>query len=114
MKYTIGYFIKKFEDIPDDMWSVNGNVDRYGRKDVFGHCGTNPRVITPEGDAIMEILSEKEPNPFKSVFICAMINDGEGFAASLGKTPKERVLNRLKELRDKYGESEDFRDRAAG
>ena len=98
MKFTIDYFVEKFKAVPDNLWTISGCVDSQGRKDCLGHCGCRTDLITEEGDALIDILSNYDPDPFRSVFLCAMINDGEGFAAKYGNTPKERVLSRLKEL----------------
>lgn len=40
MQYTVDYFIKKFEAIPEDKWLTRSYEDPFsGKKCALGHCG---------------------------------------------------------------------------
>ncbi len=91
MKYDANYFIKKFEKIPDNKWTTGKFVDKKGRKCALGHCG---RTNSGFSGRI------KESSLLSSLFIdmfgfsVAQVNDNNNFKmySHLGKTPKERIL----------------------
>lgn len=107
-KYTVDYFIQKFEPIPDDKWTRGAIQDSItGACCVLGHCGVKnvkdgselPErdkdygwLMTDEAYALADLI-------FKgSVDNLWMLNDGNReWAKEYGETPKERILNKLKE-----------------
>ena len=87
-QYTVDYFIEKFEKIPDEKWVV-GDFGFNGTHCAFGHCGmVNANECTSESKALMSI--------FGNVSI-VRTNDG---SIGIGNTPKERILNKLKEIKE--------------
>lgn len=91
MNYTREYFINKFEAIPDELWCVGAFTDGAGRHCAYGHCGAKRySEHTIEGISLRFLLSAN----------VARINDNlHGQYSHLGSTPKERILNALKELK---------------
>lgn len=102
-KYTIDYFISKFESIPEDKWTTGIYQDEEDRFCVLGHCGFRSTIddsnyfcteINEEGDALIKLMSPFFPSP-------PLINDGQGDYINLGKTPKARILNALNKIKMK-------------
>lgn len=95
LNYDLEYFINKFEAIPDEDWATGDYIDRSGRCCALGHCGVRGGFEQlPEPRALHKLTNS----------LIAHVNDGsdkdEGGNPLYGDTPKERVLNFLKELRD--------------
>lgn len=88
-KYSIKYFINKFEAIPEDKWCVFSRYDGWGRMCALGHtCEDRGRRFTKESDDLASI--------FGSRLEVARINNGTAPQSKfLGDTPKQRVLNAL-------------------
>lgn len=97
MKYTVDYFEKKFEKIPESDW---------GDGDLKNHCvlhyiGKGEYEIHPEVLALAEILRPltpyKDGNTFEIIY---GINDNTILGVRFkGKTPKQRLLNALKKVK---------------
>ncbi len=90
MIYDKEYFIKKFEAIPEEKWTTKSFYTYGGRCCALGHCGKRMGLVdTDESYALGEITS------------CSTvaINDGLGDYIKYGNTPKERILNFLKQLK---------------
>ena len=88
-KYTINYFIEKFEKIPDNMWATDWYEDGE-RKCALGWCGATEKdgipSYTEESMALANIFG---------VGMISKINDGyEPFLNQ--ETPKSRILAALK------------------
>jgi hypothetical protein len=105
IKYTVEYFINKFEAIPEENWCtlsfMNGNA-----KCAYGHCGVFNRDTfeskhTPESSALTYLTTGQ---PIKSDdIICAVIdkvNDGD-HKDYPQPTPKQPVLAFLYDLKAK-------------
>ena len=96
MRYTVDYFIKKFEAIPYDQWTT-GLYVRGKRKCALGHCGVN--------FGFSLIHENKEASALREILIAAVpaINDGTRLTANathrdfrkLGDNPKDRILTAL-------------------
>lgn len=90
--FTVEYFIRKFEAIPEREWTV-GEYRRGFARCALGHCGwhwnsTETKVITtPEGEALQKILGE-----YKASEINDYCND-----AHPEPSAKQRILAALKE-----------------
>lgn len=96
MKYDLNYFIKKFEKIPEEQWGTEVYDDDNGHKCAFGHCGAySHRDQTKESIALRHI-----DMTYLDSLTLTEINDGAKGAEIYGSTPKERVVNYLKSLRD--------------
>lgn len=103
MNYDVNYFIMKFQAIPEGDWG-RANLEDHC---VLYHCGlTNYQYVhTPESIALAKLFGAKEPMYDKGGYSINMeyvweINDGIGEYYLLGKTPKERILNKLYQIRD--------------
>lgn len=85
------YFIKKFEAIPDNLWTI-GDFEYAGRKCALGHCGTTAQMSfhTPE--------AEKLNRMFLRIGLTAtVVNDG-CCSKYPQITPKARILAALTDL----------------
>lgn len=92
--YTIEYFIKKFETIPEEEWFVGDYTNPVNSKQrcVFGHCGCNKKGMfmpNDETNALVNLTDYKEK--------LTLINDGK-IDKYLQPTPKQRVLACLNDL----------------
>lgn len=88
MNYTINYFIRKFEAIPDNRWCTgafyNKDTNSYC---ALGHCGgTTEKAYTVEGSELDYLFKEYG---YPSI---ASVNDD---LTEFGTTPKERILTVL-------------------
>ena len=98
IEYTLEYFIKKFEAIPEKKWTVGTFEDDKGCKCAYGHCGFSDKEIinsTPESTAL-RILDEETRSTETSIIL---VNDDKTNARGFGHTPKQRAVNYLKFLR---------------
>ena len=94
MTYDLDYFITKFSAITEDKW-ITGKYTDGDCHCAYGHCGMTHMVRdTKESYALFNIdISAKES--------ITRINDGLSDAElAFGTTPKQRVVNYLKSLRD--------------
>lgn len=96
--YTVDYFIEKFSNIPEELWNSDGQYVSDSNPDckcALGHCGFVSRH-TDESDSLVRLFRS---NDFGVVFV----NDGNGeeIKTKYGNSPKERILNALKEIKEK-------------
>lgn len=89
-KYTLEYFIEKLSAIPENKWCINSFHNADKQSCVLGHCGEGFNRRTEEGQALTKICH----------FIISVNDDIFKEYRHLGTTPKERVINYLKSLRD--------------
>lgn len=90
---NIDHFIKKFEAIPDDLWTVDVYRASSGRHCALGHCGESFTVgITDESRALENLFSDLNV-PVSSV------NDGKD-SRFQQPTPKQRILAALNYLKN--------------
>ena len=90
------YFIRKFEAIPEERWTILEYVDRSGRCCALGHCGVRENASgigfasresdARESDALTALLPK-----------IAQINDD--IDGRLGGTPKQRILDALRRVK---------------
>lgn len=91
MEYNVDYFIAKFEAIPEDKWCTFSFIDYKGNCCALGHCGNrNYNEDTPEAKELRRIM--RQP--------VSAINDGHAAYQNLGSTPKQRIINALKQLKN--------------
>lgn len=102
INYDIDYFLDKFSNIPDENWTT-GELKEKGTNKycAFGHCDITTLTLKDinnnrEASALVNIIG----NMWDVVYI----NDGTDKYANLhyshlGATPKERIINSLKEIK---------------
>lgn len=83
MKYTVDYFIEKFEAIPEEKWFQNDYEDGSGRFCALGHCGQKYLKPTDESIALSRLVD-----------YVSMINDGYVDCYQQAN-PKQRILAAL-------------------
>lgn len=90
MKYTVDYFIKKFNAIPAKEWCTGKFNNSLGQKCVLGHCGlTDYRQFSHESTALYDIFS-------KGGLLTIEVNDRKYKGL---KTPKGRILRALRDIK---------------
>lgn len=91
MEYTVNYFIRKFEAIPEEMWCVGAYT--YGdRHCAYGHCGIDKSF--DEADALFWMFTSNlnaQSSPIS-------VNDGK-CPAYKQPTPKQRILAALYDIK---------------
>lgn len=87
--YTVDYFIRKFEAIPEERWCVYVTDDGNGRHCAYGHCLHND-AVTPESMALIELFPLNEN--------AAVINNGHS-PRYPQPTPKQRILAALHDIK---------------
>lgn len=109
MEFTPDYFIDKFSAIPDHLWDVGsiGNYEgtEFAKKCALGLCGVSVMqgvyVPTEESDALVKLFGGAEPDGtiknYRSVYA---VNDALEDYRIYGSTPKERIINKLKEIKN--------------
>ena len=90
--YDYDYFINKFNNIPDELWTTRSFRKPGGRCCAYGHCGATGRV-----DAIetQELVSLRELG--QGAWL-SMANDGD-LPEYNQTTPRERVVAYLIDLK---------------
>lgn len=97
MKYTVDYFIDKFEDIPEDNWVTGMTKDLELGCCVMGWCGG---YFTDQTTGLIKILAghmADTSNDFGRKYVYA-INDGL-LPIYQQLTPKRRILAALYDIR---------------
>lgn len=84
MKYTVDYFIEKFEAIPEELWCI-GTFQIGEKCCAFGHCGGTEHIgaNTVECNELIKVLT-----------VVAETNDGTNKLYQQ-PTPKQRILAAL-------------------
>lgn len=91
MKYDLDYFIHKFSAIPEERWTTGKYVDDNGCKCALGHLGESMIDTTEESKQLTWLVYDIDE-----------VNDNRlNKYSHYGTTPKQRVVNYLKSLRDK-------------
>jgi hypothetical protein len=81
-KYSVNYYIKKFEATPESKWCVGAYTDKLGRHCALGHCGKT--FWNDRGGTLTDMfLNTIGRTP-------VTIND-----SAYGDTPQERILIQL-------------------
>lgn len=94
MNYDVDYFINKFEAIPDEKWTTN-KYERNGQYCAYGHCGMRGGfAVDPEPFALKMLFKSND-------FAVIEVNDGLGHMTKFGNSPKNRIMNVLKEIKGK-------------
>lgn len=92
-KFDIDHFIKKFEAIPDYLWTVGNFTDgvRTTKCCALGHCGERSTSHTEEALALIALFAGQ-------ALSVAEVNDGE-HSYFQQPTPKQRILAALHHLK---------------
>lgn len=93
-------FIEFFQAIPDENWNDDGQYEKIENpkcKCALGHLGWgygegNVTIATDEGKRLINIL--------RPVGYVVYINDGILEFTNTGSTPKERIINALKQVKE--------------
>lgn len=94
---TLNDYIAFYEAIPADKWCTGKFVDFGGNCCALGHLGEREMGLTkPQVYQFHEVLKKHRGD----MYDIPDVNDGDGGYIELGDTPKERVINYLKQLRD--------------
>jgi hypothetical protein len=99
MKYTVDYFIQKFEAIPDYKW-IASLLHAGERSCALGHCGcadADDAWKNEEAIALSDLLRVKFPEQHDNFWLVSMINDGH-LEYEQG-TPKARILSALHDVK---------------
>lgn len=86
VKYNIDYFIDRISKMPDDI----------DKKSTYVLLGEDPKTYTSEEIKAIESLVNKK---HMSIYY---ILDGSAYTKQYGSTPKDRLLNCLKTLRQEW------------
>ena len=108
MQYTVDYFIKKFEAIPETLWCVE-NIEKDGRHCALGHCGGWPHE-SKESTALAKVLvkyyeltsldlPKNHRDEIDYAEVVYNINDFDSMFSDLGATPKQRILAALYDIK---------------
>jgi len=102
MKYNVNYFIKKFESIPDNKWFVGEYSNKTGTKFcAYGHLGNAlNKKATPRSIALSELVKSYANESIDGRYFVPEVNDGTSGWVFTGRTPKERILNLLYNIKE--------------
>lgn len=96
-QYSVKYFIKRFEAIPEEKWMVCLLSNGLGQFCAMGHLGVQNKggryAYTEEANALNELMGMNEATTLPNI---SEINDGfRDYVEKFGDTPKARVVNAL-------------------
>lgn len=104
-KFTVDYFIEKFEGIVHQRWYVGDFVSPSGKRFcAAGHCGMRHGKVTKEGEALVRIFRGLSRGKIILGECVSSCSDGMGRWAVYEKTPRRRILKRLREIKAETGE----------
>lgn len=103
--------IAKYEAIPDDQW-ITGSYTDGGRCCAVGHLGVRHHIVTVGGTEVREATRTVEAENMETLLHCYRATLGHlvahnddlqsyGDVPVVGNTPKARVLNFLRALRER-------------
>jgi len=88
-KYTVNYFIEKFNQIPEEEWCVGTITNYQNQKCAVGHCDSYTKAC----QLTKLFLQELNTKP-------TIVNDGRHNTYTQ-KTPKQRILAALIDIKNK-------------
>lgn len=97
MEKTIDYYISFYQAIPDDRWCTGVFITDEGSCCALGHLGEREDAINRKELIEFRQLLDLYGSSDHSI---TDVNDGADEFLYLGDTPKERVINFLKQLKD--------------
>lgn len=109
-EFTVDYFIKKFEAIPEKMWITKiWNNFTTGQSCVNGHCGVKMSDVCTDESLGLKMaftsLSKYTEENFLFSFTALQINDGCDDRYQQ-PTPKQRILAALYDIKKMSNEQE--------
>lgn len=123
-EYTVDYFIEKFSAIPKSKWKTGHLTCKNGAKCALGHCGVREvdRENTTDQEVLDSLVGQNDDwlmteeaialsalfdrfgaknGIFNALDAVYFTNDGEGAFDGYAKTPQERILKALNEIKEK-------------
>lgn len=112
--YTVDYFIKKFEAIPENLWLSFDQGNWGGPCCALGHCRASSDNVsgdsTPEGEALQDLFYKNGLRVRNALFEMQYITPGGQFPAVAfinnglvleyaQRTPKQRILAALYDIK---------------
>lgn len=97
MMETIEDYIAFYSAIPEDKWCTGVFTTDEGSCCALGHLGEREDAISREDVWKFRSLLNSLGSSDHEI---TEVNDGNGKYINIGDTPKERVINYLKQLRD--------------
>ncbi len=112
-KYTVDYFIEKFEAIPEENWT-RGSISDGNCKCALGHCGVVQSddggwILNDESKALGNLFYGNESIRVKYEFdsdyvaderIDIVWNINDIYRDDMGLTPKKRILRALEMVKN--------------
>lgn len=106
MKYTVDYFIKKFEAIPEEMW-ISGIFFQNGKSCANDHCGMRlnlleQEIITTEAQGLQKVFSALPINVTDPSYGYSekAVHVNNGWSNEYKQpTPKQRILAALYDIK---------------
>lgn len=107
MNYDLNYFIGKFENIPEHLWTTGTLEGTGNRHCCLGHCGmTMTTKATEEADALAELVDKhlkltilrKKGDCDFAFYTIFPINDNQN-SDYKQRTPKQRILAALYDIK---------------
>jgi hypothetical protein len=90
-KFTVDYFIDKFERLPDSEWCTGTLYNGRGQKCAVGHCPYSDEYKFEEREALWTL--------FKAILVMpAQVNDAHS-PKYQQPSPKARVLAALRDIK---------------
>ena len=102
-KYTVDYFLDKFEKIPEELWGIGKCFDIETKKRcAIGLCGIDFIYLggNEQGDGLIGLFANNQ-HILGTIYV-SRINDFHQTMLNHrvpGETPKERILNALKMIK---------------
>jgi len=98
-EFTVDYFIEKFGAIPEGRWTTGVYRDEEGRCCALGLCGArgpNDGCCWPlEASKLSDLVTTEIGGTVTT------LNDDTGAWPKLGGTPKSRILNALRAIKER-------------
>lgn len=102
-KYTPSYFLSKFDSIPPDKWYETNFLNPKDRtcRCALGHCDVEQFEDIHANEEALALINIFEYNSMRQgPFAVIAINDTSREFTYLGRSPKQRIINRLKEIKN--------------
>jgi hypothetical protein len=97
-KFTVDYFINKFEAIPEEKWCIGEFINQKDQCCALGHCGRRlDRLNGLEDSALVDLILIRI-STLRPLYGIVSINDGDDPNYPQA-TPKQRVLAALRDIK---------------
>lgn len=98
MEYTVDYFIKKFQAIPEELWCIEERNNRLGQRCAHGHCSDAGGYGLTEEELGLKAIAIANPDIMDGAEGFAYINNGI-HPRYQQRTPKQRTLAALYDIK---------------